>query len=256
MSLTNTASPVLLCSFENSNVDSISSISPSYSNNTAISYTTGKSGQSVFLNGPLGIITNDGPYLTYPISLSSYPGFTVCLWIYPTSLISGASNTQVFMSLTNGINTNGSYMQWGCDLGDPTKFHVYGQLPVAPTQVVYNGAYRTITVGAWTHLAISYSGTSFTAYINGAAYTTLGSSVRHPVAQTGSRRVSNLSEDDCRWCWSEIRIWVGSGPCPARTRDAKTSQVKLAPVRNDARKIRSKIYGVFDGKNHGLCVQD
>jgi Concanavalin A-like lectin/glucanases superfamily len=177
MSLTNTTVPVLLCSFENSNVDSVSSISPSYSNNTAISYTTGKSGQSVFLNGTVAATNNAGPYLTYPVSLNSYPGFTVCLWIYPTSLISGASNTQVFMSLTDGIVTNGSYLQWMCDIGDPTKFHVYGQLPVAPNLNIYNGAYSTITASTWTHVAISYSGTSFTAYINGSAYTTLGSSV-------------------------------------------------------------------------------
>lgn len=181
MSLLSTTTPVLLCSFASSSPnDSTASIAPSYINVASASYSTTSFGTSnIFLNGTIGNTLNNGPYLTYRLTVSAVPGFTVSIWIQPTLFTpTGAANYQQYLSLTDGLtNTNASYLWWGCDQGINTSFHLYGHIPNAPVMTIPNGPNYTITANTWYHLVISYTGLQITAYINGTLYTTLSTTV-------------------------------------------------------------------------------
>jgi len=104
MSLTSGApQPTLAWTFENSNVDSVSSIAPTTSSGPPTYNSAGKYGSSIVFNNTPGATTG-AYYLKYTtgISLSTATSFTICLWIKPLALEANATGNQRYISISDG----------------------------------------------------------------------------------------------------------------------------------------------------------
>ena len=170
MSLTNTAipSPSLLWSFESSNVDTITSLAPSYSTVTTASqyipsYVSGKVGQAVYFNNQVNYnYTSANSFMVYTISSGlgiTSNNSTYSFWINPQyanlptlnalkagvnnilQIIDGATN---YKFITNGFSnpggSNGIFFTGGQNLA----------ISFSPSLQAYN-------TGSWCHAAVALS---------------------------------------------------------------------------------------------------
>jgi|688.fasta_scaffold80587_2 hypothetical protein len=161
MSFTSQASqPSFAWDFQNSNVDYVSSLSPTTSVGPPTYNSAGKYGSSIVFNNTPGA-TPGTYYLKYTtgISLSTASGFTVCAWIKPLAV--GVSGNQTFLSIA-GQNT---FFIFQID-SSATNIHLYGQNPfTVPNNI--NGSGFSVTQSTWIHAVMVFSGTSITTYFNG-----------------------------------------------------------------------------------------
>jgi hypothetical protein len=146
--------------FQSSNVDYVSSLSPTTSVGPPTYNSAGKYGSSIVFNNTPGA-TPGTYYLKYTtgISLSTASGFTVCAWIKPLAV--GVSGNQTFLSIA-GQNT---FFIFQID-SSATDIHLYGQNPfTVPNNI--NGSAFSVTQSTWIHAVMVFSGTSITTYFNG-----------------------------------------------------------------------------------------
>lgn len=170
MSLTNTAipSPSLLWSFESSNVDTITSLAPSYSTVTTASqylpsYVSGKYGQAVYFNNQVNYnFTTANSFMVYTVSSGlgiTSNNSTYSFWINPqyanlptsAALKAGSNNilqiidgATTYKFVTNGFanpgGSNGIFFSGGQN--SATSF--------SPSLQAYN-------TGSWCHAAVALS---------------------------------------------------------------------------------------------------
>ena len=149
--------------FENSNVDSVSSIAPTTSSGPPTYNASGKYGSSIVFNNTPGATTG-AYYLKYTtgISLSTVTSFTICLWIKPLALGANATGNQRYISISDG----GTFFTFGTVPSNPTSIFFYGQNPyTVPNNIT--GALQTAVQGQWIHATVVFSGTAVTTYYNG-----------------------------------------------------------------------------------------
>lgn len=164
--------------FENSNVDSVSGLSPSFSTITsgttiAPSYTGGKYGQCVYLNNSAIISTSaSNAYIIYTIPSPTYSlnNFSVAAWVYPYTINIAFTNSflvatpagQPFYSQFQ-LTTSGSKSAVTIfNAGSPYSLNSLDNLPV----------------GQWNHHCVTFAGIAGTTnvfatyYINGVLQST------------------------------------------------------------------------------------
>jgi hypothetical protein len=169
----NVVQPSLLFSFNGSNVDSVTNLSPSSTLGTP-SYTTGKYGQGIFF--PF-YNTGSTPSITYTIPSISCNGITICMWAYfnDLSMFRLDSVTQNIFTATVPYT------------GFPNQQLVINSRTAGGTQnMLFQGAngasgffsYTATVAKQWYHLTLVSSGSgSPSSYVNGVSYATTGSTL-------------------------------------------------------------------------------
>lgn len=165
-----TPQPNLAWTFESSNVDYVTGLTPSVTSGTITYNPSGKYGYSANIYNPTSVFSNAILYGTTGSALtpaiSTVVGFTVCFWFRP-HLFYSVGNTTFF-----GIGgTDGTYNSFINVLGiASSRLNLYCQNPTNPTYVGQSGNSPVITPGTWNHVAIvcspgvSYS--TITGYVN------------------------------------------------------------------------------------------
>lgn len=160
--------PKLAWDFESSNVDYVSSLSPTTMVGTP-TYTNGKYGQAIqFTNTPP--TSSQALYYTIPSSVGSMVnGLTVSFWLNPQSLPNAQNQTYVYIDGPM-VGSTGAFWMF-MNNGTSTTALLYGQNPSAGGYFPgVNGP--TVPQGSWTHMTgvwTPYNGFSnvMTLYVNG-----------------------------------------------------------------------------------------
>jgi hypothetical protein len=177
MSLTNTkgqssnlygqsASPNYLWSFNGSNVDSITQLSPSFSNNAPPLYSTGLYGLCYSLPN-----TTLNYYQEYTLALQT--PLTISIWFNTTTLTrTGGSYNSIFgLHLPNSLNPNNpGYIDFEITYPGSANLGVYlrsndatnYQTPILTT---------SLSINTWYNMCVVFSPTSVQPYLNGVATT-------------------------------------------------------------------------------------
>jgi len=142
--------------------------------------TTGKVGTCATFNG-------SNSYISVPYQvLNNLTSGTIMAWVYPTSVTGGA----IFAKQHDGVNTFGIFSIGGTSTSGGvftagTSGYVYwhGQNSQTPGSCVSNSA---ISVNTWSHLAVTFTTTSVSIYINGqiSSTTSTNGSVPNDTAPT------------------------------------------------------------------------
>jgi hypothetical protein len=148
--------PSLLWSFNGSNVDSVTNLSPiSRVNATSpLVYTTGIYGQSIFINNTPGQAAPQQA-LNYNVASYGLSVFTMSIWILPLAWPN--ANRQSFLFFDNGT----AYFVFGFD----TPALLYNSTGVNIINI-------QLTQQKWTHITISVNSGTLTLYINGVQFGT------------------------------------------------------------------------------------
>lgn len=180
--------PILNWYFENSNVESITGITPSFSTNTtsifiAPTYTKGIYNQGISLLNMQEGSASANCYIVYNNlpAISVDNGVTLAFWINPISLASVSH----FLIGLHDVYSNSYYVNIS-----PTQVNVINTFPVN-TSVLYatNIKTGTYTSGVWYHIAFTYNSTQNVVYVNGvgsAAKATVSGGVLFTCLRIGS----------------------------------------------------------------------
>ena len=167
--------PSLLFSFNGSNVETITGLTPTLSLST--SYTTGKYGQAIYFNGTAGALPATSN-IVYSVPSFTVSSFTVSLWVNATSLASGGNN---IILAWKGYNAEG-------DLriafnGGTTSTSIYVVYPFVTGSFIGATSPTSFPIGQWVHVAstITVSPTSnvITNYYNGISAGSVTSATRN-----------------------------------------------------------------------------
>lgn len=153
--------PQLAWDFQSSNVDYVSSLSPTTSVGPPTYNSGGKYGTSIVFNNTPG--ASPGAYYlkyTTSISLSTAIGFTICAWIKPLAIGANSTGSQRYLA----ISDSQTFFFFGTNSSGSTMF-LYGQNPFSVPNVI-QGAEQTVTESQWIHASIVFSGTSIRTYYN------------------------------------------------------------------------------------------
>ena len=176
MSLISTApQPSLAWQFENSNVDYVTGLSPTFSTTagtltSAPTYTTGKYNQAISLTNTLqGTSGAANCYVVFTNlpSISVDNGVTLLCWVNPVNFTGAVPHYAVGLgdSLSNVL-----YMSLTTTtLGTQNSFSTSSLLKT-------NTVSATISPGTWYHVAFTYNSTQTIAYLNGTASTPVSTS--------------------------------------------------------------------------------
>jgi glucose/arabinose dehydrogenase/PKD repeat protein len=164
--------PGLAASYNFNEVSGTTAADRSGNNNTATlvggpTFAAGMYGNALLLDG-----TND--YFTVPNSASldiSGTAFTLALWINPQPI---ESDSVVLGKFWNASGMTSPYYQYGLELGDGDEPHFY--FGSASGGLIAAEMSTGLTFGTWTHLAITFDGTSVRFYRNGTLVTTRAAS--------------------------------------------------------------------------------
>jgi hypothetical protein len=170
-----TAQPSLLWSFNGSNVDSVTQLSPTTTLGTP-TYVSGLYGQAISFTGTIGATpaTSNIYYAITPnIPVSS--GFSMSVWAYIPALATTITGANVFWALNNG-GGNGFRCLYNRNSGGIHQWQMQYYGGSTPTYVVYNG----VLANQWYNLTNTMSSSGEHAfYMNGVqigTYTITGGS--------------------------------------------------------------------------------
>jgi hypothetical protein len=108
-----------------------------------------------------------GDYLRFPTSnfFNPYQGeYTVEMWIYPTSISSGGSDSSRYGTLLNQ-QALGSSIQWGLGFNSSGQL-VYTYWNGSATQQITHTT-ETISINTWVHVGFTYTSSGTALFVNG-----------------------------------------------------------------------------------------
>jgi hypothetical protein len=167
--------PALLFSFNGSNVETITGLTPTLSLST--SYTTGKYGQAIYFNGTAGALPATSN-IVYSVPSFTVSSFTVSLWVNATSLASGGNTT---ILAWRGYNNEGDLRIFFN--GGTTSTTIVVVYPFVTGSFIGATSPTSFPIGQWVHVAstITVSPTSnvITNYYNGISAGSVTSATRN-----------------------------------------------------------------------------
>ena len=157
--------PSLLWSFNGSNVDSITSLSPSFSNNPPPLYSTGLYGLCYSL--PNSAVVSLAPTYSQEYTLALQPPLTISFWFNATTLIRSGTS---YISILGLRNNGSSYIDFASNLNGVNDLGMYCRYPNGPPPSDLSFTISTsISINTWYNMCVVFSGTSIQPYLNGVA---------------------------------------------------------------------------------------
>ena len=157
--------PSLLWSFNGSNVDSITQLSPSFSNNAPPSYSTGLYGLCYSL--PNSAVVSLTPTYSQEYTLALQPPLTISFWFNATTLIRSGTS---YISILGLRNNGSSYIDFASNLNGVNDLGMYCRYPNGPPPSDLSFTISTsISINTWYNMCVVFSGTSIQPYLNGVA---------------------------------------------------------------------------------------